>query len=813
MNSIQLKIHFALFALLVYLYSTVAQPSLVILPNDDKVSVRLKEPFSLKCKPAGDNPTLFADIRWNGPNAENNWQELEKRHKVVRSSLDGSAKLIFNSSIANLDDSGVYYCSTSYHSTDVLKNKIEVEFYAPIEVQECDENQFVVLDQSDAKISCSVTSLPGPSVEIYKDSVTIEKYSNRYNYENNDHIRITSPVQESDSGNYKIMFTLDQYGQTLEKNINVKVFKPPKILPSNTTAPHFRGVKDLEATLKCNATGYPQPQILWLDAKKRNVSTVSGYHVNFLEGTLKIDRVNEQFDDGEFLCIAKNPAGSAEMPVSMAVDIRPSIVVFENKTVEEHGQVTLECRSDGKPTPKIEIRAENSKAYRNGDYHFKDEYQTMDGDIHVYMLTLKNVDRMLDVIHYCNSTNIAGSSERIGHLKVEFKPELDGTPPKQFFRQNKNREIVCHVRSYPEPTIRWYYENIQLININASIQRSPEFKTHVITMTPPSISNSYADYRCEATNKMGNSSIVIRTEYSRPPSRVFISRQEIGATWVALQFTVNDDGGEKLKNFIYEFIGRSAIINSPSIFNFTDHTFKSVLPALDGRSGPYFIRNLRPKYEYGLKVWAQNDVGIGDVGTESFMTSEPNRPNKPMINKPKSVTVSLHDIIVPSQYSNGYKLSWYEPESNGDNITKYMIEYKEADKYSLSTQNTIGEVHIIEQLRERPTFAQIGPLRPDSRYKIIIKAVNSFGESEADSILVYVDSTKPKIPEFSDALAWLANEQTPIAISLVVILLIVFMIVIDLTCCYCYQIGILYFLQNWCCPAKTNSVMSDKTYT
>ncbi|KAH0566929.1 hypothetical protein KQX54_005527 [Cotesia glomerata] len=176
------------------------------------------------------------------------------------------------------------------------------------------------------------------------------------------HIR---DVRESDQGDYMCQINTDpmisQVGQ-------LKVVVPPDILdyPTSTDMVVREGSN---VTLRCAASGSPQPNITWkresgeaiaLGVNDEAVSSVNG-------STLNITRVN-RLHMGAYLCIASNGVPPSVSKRIMLIVHFPPMIMIQNQLVgaQEGQDMTLECDSEAYPKAINYWTRENDSVISNG---------------------------------------------------------------------------------------------------------------------------------------------------------------------------------------------------------------------------------------------------------------------------------------------------------------------------------------------------------------------------------------------------------------------------------------------------------------
>lgn len=766
-------------------------PRIYITPEKPSFLIDTPTPGTrvLSCKTSGDKPDMFSQLRWTGPNRLDNWDELSKRHSV---SEDGKDSNVWDLEFINptVDDSGIYYCLGTYQSSDSFNASIYVEVHNPIRLENCYEKQFVIEGSTNGRVSCRITA-DSSTVSILKDGLPISALANRYMWDNEDGLVINGAVNQSDAGRFTIKVKAPNIGLKRQQVIDLEVHSKPEVTPYNGSQPgnEFFGVEGQQAQLYCRAYGRPQPLIQWRDPRLRNLTSVGGYHVNQETGVLTITRVKKYDDHGTFQCIATNTVDQAVANVSLFVDVQPEIVMFDNKTVDEGSEVTFECRSSGDPEPKFSIRKYgfDQLPYNPGHRAFRDALTQPEGpgsNVYVHRVTIL-ADRSLSGLHYCNATNRAGTAERVNQLRVNYLPDLSSTPPEQPVRFGKKFALTCHIRAYPEPSVTWWTDNTQIINPHVNIKTSLDGQTHVVTMMPPDSEQiTFNKYTCRASNKMGMAEQVITPRHITAPGVVTYEVKERLPTAVRLLLAVPQNGGDRIRGFKYRAEGRTLDFNHP-VYSYRVDIHNETYIEASPKPAEYMIRNLLPYYRYKVTIRAQNEVGDGDPSELTVDTAKPKRPEPPVILEPASA-LATHSISgILSDYQDGYLLRWSPPDSdNGDPVTKYIISYSQLGTGSCTKQND-DQVQVVEQMNERPLHARLGPLEPNQKYLICLRARNDYGDSEASSLVILTSTDRPSMPEFSTSI-----------ITTVLIAAVLLTIVIDLVFCFCFQMGLCHVVHK-----------------
>jgi len=79
------------------------------------------------------------------------------------------------------------------------------------------------------------------------------------------------------------------------------------------------------------------------------------FGVNSVTGMLTINPVAEE-DDGEYRCVASNPAAKVERNLKLHVLVPPKVPLLLNITASTNNEAILSCRAKGRPLPSISFK-------------------------------------------------------------------------------------------------------------------------------------------------------------------------------------------------------------------------------------------------------------------------------------------------------------------------------------------------------------------------------------------------------------------------------------------------------------------------
>jgi len=218
---------------------------------------------------------------------------------------------------------------------------------------------------------------------------------------------VLTNLGSTDIGRYQCVVE-NIFGATYSSKAKITVYVYPRFVltPSDLTV-----TGGGSATLKCSATGVPQPDISWQKdsgsdfpaARERRI------HVDPETNTYVITDVRAA-DMGVYTCTANNPAGSISTNISLAVLEKPRFVkpMLDKKTIAGETAV-LECQSSGSPEPRLAWKKNGGPLYTTERHFFTANNQLL--------IIVKAQAR--DTGRYeCEMTNPLGTESQTSFLTV-----------------------------------------------------------------------------------------------------------------------------------------------------------------------------------------------------------------------------------------------------------------------------------------------------------------------------------------------------------------------------------------------------------
>ncbi|XP_049959844.1 neurotrimin-like [Schistocerca serialis cubense] len=218
----------------------------------------------------------------------------------------------------------------------------------------------------------------------------------------------------------------------------LEVVVPPDILdyPTSTDMVVREGTN---VTLRCAATGSPQPTITWRREGGEPIPMANGQELTSVEGPVfNITRVN-RLHMGAYLCIASNGVPPSVSKRIMLIVHFPPMIWIQNQLVGayEGQQMTLECHSEAYPKSINYWTREKGEIIAQGG---KYEPVLLDNAYKVHMkLTIKSVGPADFGSYRCVSKNSLGDTD--GSIKLYAIPQ-----PSTAYKSTTTTEVSFTIR-------------------------------------------------------------------------------------------------------------------------------------------------------------------------------------------------------------------------------------------------------------------------------------------------------------------------------------------------------------------------------
>ncbi|XP_035222408.1 fasciclin-2-like isoform X3 [Stegodyphus dumicola] len=755
------------------------EPKLVIFPNQNSVIIPAGQSYGLICKgESGDPDGTFTEMKWINPRDE----EIHEGRPGVHF-FEKELKLSFVT--PSVEDSGIYKCTALYSNTLTLEAEITINFYEGIRFEDCPEVQNLVVGK-EGRIKCKPIANPKPTInwEKNKQRVSSERFSISPSG-----ISISSVSQE-DAGVYTVEAFVPATGNNKYRNITVNVLTPPKIieLPENDVA-----IQGEQYTTTCRADGSTPINYFWYDPESRDLSAVEGYRVE--EGRLTISKV-ERNAGGKYKCRVENPAGEDEDFMTLVVQVRPRVVQFDNQTTETTKSAILECRAEGIPRPSLVIRKENSEPIVSGQNDRMELEDIEEGDDYkVLRLRISDVKRSDDGLYYCSATNAAGNAEKVGHLEVQFRPDMSLTPLTRVKAWSANpANLSCIAEANPNATITWKFQNepVEHGDDRYKFYGGVSYSSLLVLTEKRAQYEVFGTYTCEARNILGESSVDIILEEATTPGQVTqIVFDKVTSTTITFVFMgPGNDGGLPITTYIMRYKKVGDPENTAITVEWTADT-------------PHILGDLKPRTKYQFSVAARNVVGEGPWKQTEYLMPEETVPEPPAI-------IAEKDTIPISQYPDRYEIRWEVPIDNGEPILQFGIRYFEVERTIKGFVKKGDAVEKIVRNWDKSPSIELAGLSADTHYKVEIRATNKIGNSLPETIVFRTGEG-----ETNDGQTSVMDKEgisLPVIIAIVLVALFIILVILDVTCFFRFHCGLLYLLRYRTCgrsPEKEQGKLED----
>ncbi|XP_070504621.1 hemicentin-2-like [Chironomus tepperi] len=298
----------------------------------------------------------------------------------------------------------------------LLKSDIEIEI----------KESFEILEGENMTIECVADGLPIPEISWNKGGKSILNIPN---------------VAITDEGDFECEAT-NLLG-AVRKTVHLDVNFPPRREKDVETA--FTVVEKKKVTLDCNLIGKPDPEITWQFNSKlieaNDKFEIVGKTLNFVAGP---------DDSGIYGCVGVNAFGNASVEFSGIVKTFPRIFKSSDEIVKVENNTFLElpCDATAYPQPSIKFLLNNTEL------------------INTSPLLIKSVTPSDAGNYHCIAENEVGTDEKIFYVYVVKKPMITTCLPNITLYTNQTEEISCGAVGLPEPSIKWKYNDVDILSTN-----------------------------------------------------------------------------------------------------------------------------------------------------------------------------------------------------------------------------------------------------------------------------------------------------------------------------------------------------------
>nr|XP_019943491.1 PREDICTED: immunoglobulin superfamily member 10 [Paralichthys olivaceus] len=481
-------------------------------PQIVETSQRMTELFfgdqlRLNCSATGDPKPR---IMWRLPSKAvvDQWHRMGSRILVL-----DNGTLIIN--IVSDKDAGDYLCVARSKSGDDLQLMRVSVSMKPAKIEPNPYGKTQVPYGNDLKVDCKASGAPKPEISwglpdgtvvnsaLQSDASSGGGRARRYTLFDNGTLYLNQ-VGMSEEGDYTC-YAQNQVGKD-EMHVHITVVTAaPRIRPTSQTYARVRPGGNMR--FDCEALGEPKPKILWMLPTNDVIAASNERYLMHVNGSLDIRDV-KLIDAGEYVCMARNPAGDNRKVYKLDIDGNPPVIngYHKNRTVvkdvaAKYSRKLIDCKAEGDPTPSVTwIMPDN--IFLTAPYFGSRINVHYNGT-----LEIRNV-RPTDTAEFiCMARNNGGEAVMVVQLEVTrmLRRPIFKNPYNERIvsRIGKTTVLNCSADGHPAPEIIWTLPN----GTRFTGEHDHGSHHHLVNDGTLIINNPHKEdagkYRCGAKNFMG----------------------------------------------------------------------------------------------------------------------------------------------------------------------------------------------------------------------------------------------------------------------------------------------------------------------
>ncbi|XP_064651143.1 cell adhesion molecule DSCAM-like isoform X4 [Lineus longissimus] len=533
------------------------------------------------------------------------------------------------------------------------------------------------------------------------------------------YVNITN-VRIEDGGQYRCQ-SRNKEG-TAEHIGKLFVYGIPYIRPMNNVT----AVANEELVIQCHVSGFPVASITWSRAGS-NLPINHRQHVSD-EGTLTIQNIQRNYDEGFYTCTVKNNGGQgSSRKVFISVMEPPSIDPFRFPKRKQGERVRVSCyvsRGDAPMTitwvkdgeeipPDLGVLIQNQDPYTS-------------------TLSIGDSNPHHDGNYTCIASNQAASVNFTSEFHVDVPPRWVVEPEDSFVVLKTDVIIDCQTTGTPEPTVQWKKakalfgetspatypkggklnredpSNYQLIGQEAG-GRVQQLANGSLLITD-ALATDHGYYLCHSSNQIGAglSKVVFLTvhipaRFDDPEKNytVLMGRnitmdcEAVGDSPISVAWSFNGD------SLHWQYNDRLTVTHLITSRGKSKTSYLKVAPSLREDTGFYVCTT-------------QNKFGHDSIMIRLTVLEKPEAPS---------------GIDVEKVDSRSALLMWKAPFDGNSEITNYVIQYKNS---SGTWDPPQGNVSVSGKLSR----STLDGLHPSFTYHVRVIANNSVGLGTPSNVIV-----------------------------------------------------------------------------
>nr|XP_048286978.1 hemicentin-1 isoform X1 [Myodes glareolus] len=406
-----------------------------------------------------------------------------------------------------ISDSGMYLCVATNIAGNVTQS-VKLSVHVPPKIQHGIRHIKVQVGQR-VDIPCNAHGSPPPVFTWFKSArpVLIDGVQLPSNPDGT--LSIEQAVI-SDAGTYTCVATNIAGSDEAEATLHVQ--EPPTVEdlqpPFNT--PFQERLANQRIAFPCPAKGTPKPTIKWLHNGRELTGQEPGVSV-LEDGALLVIASLTPHNNGEYICVAINEAGTTERKYHLKVNVPPAIKDKEhltNVSVLVNQLTSLYCEVEGTPSPVISWYKDDIQVTESSTVQIVNNGKTLK----LFKVSAEDTGK-----YSCKALNIAGTAQKYFSVNVLVPPSIIGAsfPNDVSVVLNHNITLQCHVRGTPFPAIHWFKDGKPLFLGDPNIELSDTGQNLHLRNARRS---DKGRYQCAVSNAAGKQAKDIKLTVYVPPS-------------------------------------------------------------------------------------------------------------------------------------------------------------------------------------------------------------------------------------------------------------------------------------------------------
>ncbi|XP_055948883.1 cell adhesion molecule Dscam2-like isoform X4 [Argiope bruennichi] len=597
-------------------------------------------------------------------------------------------------------------------------------------------------------LPCPAGGHPLSSISWSRDSRVLPQNHRQQVFPNGTLI-IREVNKKADEGKYTCTAE-NKDGDRSQKDVYVQVMVGPKIEPFNFPTNLEEGMRSI---VTCAVlSGDPPMTTQWLkdgaeipldlEPKIEMIDEYTTY--------LKFTAVGPHHN-GNYTCIAKNPAATVNYTALLVVNVPPYWRSQPTDRSAVMGEsLTIDCQANGFPVPQVRWKKDHGLSGRN-------EYRTIISNPHIQTLengslVITEVELSDAGLYMCQATNgISPSLSAVIKLTVHVPAHFRVKFQSSTVRKGETVHLICTAYGETPITLVWTKDR-QIFNIRTESRYSEVQKDHEdgVASEVTIISADRRDsalFTCTASNEYGrdetNFQVVVQ---ERPDSPRNMEIKELTSRTVTLTWVQPYSGNLPLTRYIVQLKRQDE--------QWLEQTKSLTVPVTESST---VLGDLMPVTTYNIRILAENSLGQSKPSEPITVTTKEEAPAAPPA-----------DIRAEATSSSSVKVSWMAPpkEMRRGSIKGYYLGYKvlrSADTFTYKTLESSGDVREEHHLTNLRRFTQ---------YVIRLQAFNKAGSGpHSEEITVQTLEYDPpgtptlrvaSVAATSVKLEWTAPDSTPI---------------------------------------------------